>query len=46
MLVRSAMHQAGAAALSGLLRFAAPTADQRILYVQMDGSAGQWKSAP
>jgi hypothetical protein len=31
MLVRSAMHQAGATALTGLLRFAAPTADQRAL---------------
>ncbi len=29
MAVRSALHQAGAAALSELLRFAAPTADQR-----------------
>ncbi len=31
MLLRSAMHQAGAAALTELLRFAAPTADQRTL---------------
>jgi hypothetical protein len=31
MAVRSAMHQAGAAALSQLLRFAEPTADQRTL---------------
>ena len=31
MLVRSAMHQAGAAALTELLRFAEPTADQRTL---------------
>lgn len=31
MLVRSAMHQAGAAALTELLRFAAPTGDQRTL---------------
>ena len=29
--VRSAMHQAGAAALTELLRFAAPTADQRTI---------------
>jgi hypothetical protein len=31
MAVRSALHQAGAAALSKLLRFPAPTADQRTL---------------
>jgi hypothetical protein len=31
MAVRSALHQAGAAALSELLRFAAPTAEQRTL---------------
>ncbi len=31
MVVRSAMHQAGAAALTELLQFAAPAADQRIL---------------
>jgi hypothetical protein len=31
MVVRSALHQAGAAALTELLRFAAPTADQRNL---------------
>jgi hypothetical protein len=31
MAVRSALHQAGAAALSQLLRFAAPTADQRTI---------------
>jgi hypothetical protein len=31
MAVRSALHQAGAAALSELLRFAVPTADQRTL---------------
>jgi hypothetical protein len=31
MVVRSALHQAGAAALTELLRFAAPTADQRSL---------------
>jgi hypothetical protein len=31
MAVRSAMHQAGATALTELLRFAAPAADQRIL---------------
>jgi hypothetical protein len=31
MAVRSAMHQAGAAALTELLQFAAPAADQRIL---------------
>jgi hypothetical protein len=31
MAVRSAMHQAGAAALSELLQFAAPSADQRTL---------------
>ncbi len=31
MLVRSAMHQAGAAALNELLQFPAPTADQRTL---------------
>jgi hypothetical protein len=31
MSVRSALHQAGAAALSELLRFTAPTADQRTL---------------
>jgi len=29
MAVRAALHQAGAAALSELLRFAAPAADQR-----------------
>src|ERR1017187_5448320 len=31
MAVRSAMHHAGATALTELLRFAAPTADQRTL---------------
>jgi len=31
MAVRSALHQAGAAALTELLRFATPTADQRVL---------------
>src|SRR4029077_6187286 len=31
MAVRSALHQAGATALTELLRFAAPTADQRSL---------------
>src|SRR5947199_9300896 len=31
MAVRSAMHQAGAAALTELLRFAAPAADQRTI---------------
>jgi hypothetical protein len=31
MLVRSAMHQAGAAALTELLRFTAPTAEQRTI---------------
>jgi len=31
MAVRSALHQAGAAALTELLRFAAPPADQRSL---------------
>jgi hypothetical protein len=40
MAVRSALHQVGAAALSELLRFAAPTADQRTVACDCGHRAG------
>jgi hypothetical protein len=41
MAVRSAMHQAGAAALTQLLQFAAPAADQRAIVERDPSPASQ-----